>query len=91
MSTTEYSDLMERILSLQSAAADGFTRVDRELGPVRVEAGSLRGEMNRRFELVDKRFDLIDDRFHEVNTRFDRLEALIATLKPQRKRSQDRD
>jgi hypothetical protein len=53
MSTEEYNGLMEAILSLQAATADGFTRVDRELG-------SLRGEMMRRFDRVDVRLTALE-------------------------------
>jgi hypothetical protein len=78
MSTEEYNGLLEAILTLQTATAEGFARVDREIGSLRTELrselrseiGSLRGEMMRRF---------------------DRVESRLTALEPKRKRPQDRE
>jgi len=70
------ADLMAAILSLQAATAAGFARADQRLN---AEIGSLRHDMNRRFdgvyEHLDKRFDRVDERFDDVYARFERMDV----------------
>ena len=76
----DYDGLMEAILSLQQATAEGLDRVRTdfrtELGR---EIGSLRSDMNKRFDRVDDRVDHVDRRFH-------RLEHRVARFEPQGER-----
>ncbi len=64
MSTEEYNGLLEAIVTLQTATAEGFARVDREIGSLRTELrseiGSLRGEMMRRFDRVESRLTALE-------------------------------
>ena len=63
----EYSsgELMAGILNLQEAMASGYDRLDRKIDG---EIGSLRFDMNKRFDRMDERFD--------------RLEGRVAALEP---------
>jgi hypothetical protein len=77
MSTEEYNGLLEAILSLQTATAEGFARVDREIGSLRGEIGSVRSE--------------VGSLRGEMMRRFDRVETRLTALEPKRKRPQDRE
>ena len=58
------ADLMAAILDLRDATAAGFARADARLEH---EVGSLRSDMNRRFDRVDERFDRVDERFDRMD------------------------
>lgn len=47
---------------------------------VRAEIGSLRSEMNGRFEAVTSRFDVVDARFDAVNTRIEGIDRDVQAL-----------
>jgi hypothetical protein len=49
----------ERLDDLNRRVADGFNRVEADLREIRTEMGTLRGEMNARFEHVEVRFDAL--------------------------------
>jgi predicted nuclease with TOPRIM domain len=88
------ADLMAAILSLQEATAAGFARADSQL---HAEIGSLRHDMNRRFDRVDERFDdvyarfdRIDERFDDVYARFDRMDERFDRMDNRFDRMDDR-
>jgi ribosome recycling factor len=79
----------ERLDDLNQKVDRGFARVDADIRDLRRDmnhqVGSLRSEMNARFESVEARFESVDARFDamskSVNERFDALNRnLLAGL-----------
>jgi len=65
------TDLMNAIVDLSNATADGFSRVERE----------LRSEMKQGFERVDTRLERIDSRLDRVETRLTSIEGEVGGIR----------
>jgi hypothetical protein len=86
MNDDSSAELMAAILNVRDATAFGLTsleaRLTARIDGVENSVGSLRHDMNRRFDRADQRFDRMDERFDQMDQRFDRLEGRVAALEP---------
>jgi archaellum component FlaC len=57
---------------------------------MKTEFGTVRGEMDRRFDKVDERFDKIDERFDKIDERFDKIDMRFERMDERFERMDER-